>query len=106
MPAPFVLGQSDDVKAKEATEFRPERHWGNVGPQYSVESSVYGLDTATARVPDDCSVTQAHIYVRSPSSLVDSPHIAFANISFTSYSTATAAATPLTERSPPASPTS
>ena len=36
----------------------------NIGPQYSVDSSAYGLDGASPRVPDDCSVTQVHIYYR------------------------------------------
>ena len=63
-PAQTQAGASTDKKVQQAGEFRPERHWGNVGPQFSVDSSVYGLDGASPRVPDDCSVTQVHIYYR------------------------------------------
>ena len=51
-------------EAKTTTpEFSAARHWGSLSPVYSVDSGVYGLEGASAKVPDGCSVVQAHIYV-------------------------------------------
>ena len=74
VPAPAVTGQvhfsgkgtkgKKEHEAKTTTpEFSAARHWGSLSPVYSVDSGVYGLEGASAKVPDGCSVVQAHIYV-------------------------------------------
>ncbi|GAA5906071.1 hypothetical protein JCM8208_006334 [Rhodotorula glutinis] len=40
------------------------KYWGNLSPQYSVPSSIYGLDSASPLLPDQCEIVQAHIYFR------------------------------------------
>lgn len=37
---------------------------GNLSPEYSVDSSVYGLPGASAAVPEQCEIVQAHYYYR------------------------------------------
>ncbi|GAA5903405.1 histidine phosphatase family protein [Sporobolomyces salmoneus] len=39
-------------------------YWGNLSPAYSVSSAKYGLDSATPKIPENCSITQVHIYFR------------------------------------------
>lgn len=49
---------------KLATTFDPSQYWGNLSPQISIDSAVYGLPGATLNIPDQCEVTHAHYYYR------------------------------------------
>lgn len=53
---PASTNSSDDLEI--------QKYWGNLSPAYSVSSKKYGLDSATPRIPDTCSLTQAHLYFR------------------------------------------
>lgn len=53
---PLVLPASSSVDIA--------KYWGNLSPQYSVSSSVYGLSEASPLLPDQCEIAQAHIYFR------------------------------------------
>lgn len=54
MPAP--LGGTQD--------FDMAKYWGNLSPQYSVNSAVYGLPEASPLVPRGCEVVQVFTYFR------------------------------------------
>ncbi|GAA5976153.1 hypothetical protein JCM10908_005400 [Rhodotorula pacifica] len=45
-------------------DFDIAKYWGNLSPQYSVDSSVYGLPDASPLIPDHCEIVQAHTYFR------------------------------------------
>jgi hypothetical protein len=38
--------------------------WGNLAPQRTVNSSQYGLDSASPVLPDQCDITQVHLLFR------------------------------------------
>ncbi|KAI5478729.1 hypothetical protein MNV49_004654 [Pseudohyphozyma bogoriensis] len=50
--------------ASVASGFLSARYWGNLSPQYSVDSSYYGLPGAGPAIPEQCSLTQVHYYYR------------------------------------------
>ncbi|GAA5935956.1 histidine phosphatase family protein [Sporobolomyces koalae] len=50
--------------ANGSDSFKIEENWGNLSPAFSVPSAHYGLDSASPRLPDQCSVTQVHLYFR------------------------------------------
>lgn len=45
-------------------DFDIAKYWGNLSPQYSVDSSVYGLPDASPLIPDQCEIVQAFTYFR------------------------------------------
>ncbi|BGP47514.1 hypothetical protein JCM10450v2_003369 [Rhodotorula kratochvilovae] len=40
------------------------QYWGNLSPQYSVPSALYGLPAASPQVPAHCELVQTHLYFR------------------------------------------
>ncbi|GAA5895207.1 hypothetical protein JCM6882_006615 [Rhodosporidiobolus microsporus] len=59
VPEPSSTGSS-----KPSKDFNMAQYWGNLSPQYSVDSAIYGLPDASPKLPDQCEVVQAHIYFR------------------------------------------
>ncbi|ORY54885.1 histidine phosphatase superfamily [Leucosporidium creatinivorum] len=57
---PLTPGEAKNSSAS----FDISKYWGNLSPQYSVPSSTYGLDHATPALPDQCEITQVHLYFR------------------------------------------
>jgi hypothetical protein len=53
---PLVGAKPADNNA--SSDFDIFKNWGNLSPWYSVNSSAYGLDSASPLVPDQCEVTQ------------------------------------------------
>ncbi|GAA5953226.1 hypothetical protein JCM3765_007447 [Sporobolomyces pararoseus] len=45
-------------------EINIAEYWGNLSPAFSVSSAKYGLDSATPRIPENCTITQVHLYFR------------------------------------------
>ncbi|GAA6021193.1 hypothetical protein JCM10207_008350 [Rhodosporidiobolus poonsookiae] len=62
VPQPSSTGSSKAAKDKK--DFNIARYWGNLTPQYSVDSSKYGLDYATPAIPKNCEIVQFHTYFR------------------------------------------
>ena len=52
------------IVANDTASIPIERQWGNLSPAYSVNSSVYGLESASGLVPDQCEITQVILYFR------------------------------------------
>lgn len=52
------------IVANDTSAIPIERQWGNLSPAYSVNSSVYGLNSASGLVPDQCEITQVILYFR------------------------------------------
>ncbi len=68
VPAPAETQANSGTKkadeAQPAKDFLSARYWGNLSPQYSVDSAHYGLPGASAKVPAGCELTQVHILQR------------------------------------------
>ncbi|GAA5996362.1 hypothetical protein JCM5350_006834 [Sporobolomyces pararoseus] len=62
--APYPSHTAINPLTVPTTDINIAEYWGNLSPAYSVSSSKYGLDSATPRIPENCSITQVHIYFR------------------------------------------
>ncbi|KAM0751143.1 putative acid phosphatase [Meredithblackwellia eburnea MCA 4105] len=47
-----------------ASDFLSAKYWGNLSPQRSIDSSVYGLTGASPAIPETCEAVQVHYYYR------------------------------------------
>ncbi|BGP15519.1 hypothetical protein JCM10213_006581 [Rhodosporidiobolus nylandii] len=63
---PLVVPQpsSTGTQSSKKESFDISQNWGNLSPQYSVDSSVYGLENATPALPEQCDIVQFHTYFR------------------------------------------
>ncbi|KAJ9125111.1 hypothetical protein QFC22_000064 [Naganishia vaughanmartiniae] len=59
---PLVGAKPADNNA--SSNFSIFKQWGNLSPWYTVNSSFYGLPSASPLIPDQCEITQVHLLYR------------------------------------------
>ncbi|GAA5861604.1 hypothetical protein JCM8547_008088 [Rhodosporidiobolus lusitaniae] len=65
VPQPSSTGTaSSSKKSSDESSFNILAHVGNLSPQFSVDSSVYGLAGASPSIPDKCEIVQWHTLFR------------------------------------------
>ncbi|KAG2369438.1 hypothetical protein BDR07DRAFT_1477047 [Suillus spraguei] len=57
----FPLSEPKSANGKDSS-FNVMRHWGNLGPMYSVES--FGLPDASPTIPEGCGINAVHLLMR------------------------------------------